>query len=627
MRLGLTNSRLEGSGALLLASYVVRLAGRKVTYALLFLLLGSLTEGASVLLLIPMLQLAAPHQHTVAVGVSLLGNIAPRLAVGKAGLVPVLVAFILLTFGQVFFSRFRTIYTADLLYGVVNHMRVSLFESITRAKWTYLLNTRSSDLNHALTADIDRVQMAVGQILAFVQALVILLVYTLVCLLISPGMTVFAAVVGGVGLVALRPIRNRAASYGATLTGQRQEQYRIVSEFLSGMKIARSFNAESRYVHRLDATLTGMRKDALRFIRISTTGNIVFQVTSAIGAAAFIFIATRVFELPLAKIVVLIFLFMRISPRFNSLQSSMQDAMSNAGAFQAMHALQLSCDAQREEAPSGAGRERRLVGAVRFDNVSFHYSSGDGTSVGTLAKVSFMIPASCITALIGPSGSGKSTIADLVLGLLQPTGGTIWTDTRRLGPANREAWRDQVAYVPQDVFLLHDTIAENLRLAVPDATPAMMWEALEAAQAASIVRRLDGELEAVVGDRGIRLSGGERQRIALARGLLRKPELLILDEATSALDWESQTLIARSIESLRGSMTVITIAHRASMIAMADWVVSIDDGKVVETGPYNQLRDTPGSYLSRLIAGEHDIGSAPGAGDLEDDGQLSTSGG
>ena len=131
-----------------------------------------------------------------------------------------------------------------------------------------------------------------------------------------------------------------------------------------------------------------------------------------------------------------------------------------------------------------------------------------------------------------------------------------------------------------------------------------MWEALAAANAETFVRRLPDGLLTVVGDRGVRLSGGERQRIALARALLRKPLLLILDEATSALDWENQALIARSIERLRGVMTVVTIAHRVSMIAFADWVVALENGRLVETGAYGDLVQRPESRLARLVAGE-----------------------
>jgi ATP-binding cassette subfamily C protein len=152
-----------------------------------------------------------------------------------------------------------------------------------------------------------------------------------------------------------------------------------------------------------------------------------------------------------------------------------------------------------------------------------------------------------------------------------------------------------VAYVPQDVFLLHDAIAATLRLAAPQASDEALWVALRAAHASDFVERLELRLGTVVGDRGIRLSGGERQRIALALALLRKPSLLILDEATSALDWPNQSLIARSIDGLRGTMTILTIAHRPSMIAFADRVVALENGRIVEVGQYQRLKEKSGA--------------------------------
>ncbi|TIV06530.1 MAG: ATP-binding cassette domain-containing protein, partial [Mesorhizobium sp.] len=139
-----------------------------------------------------------------------------------------------------------------------------------------------------------------------------------------------------------------------------------------------------------------------------------------------------------------------------------------------------------------------------------------------VSDITFDLPAGKVTALIGPSGSGKSTIADMLLGLLEPTSGRILADSVEITAQNRRAWRDQVAYVPQDVFLLHDTIAANLRLAAPGASDEELWATLRNAHAADFVERLASQLETVVGDRGVRLSGGERQRIALARALLRK---------------------------------------------------------------------------------------------------------
>jgi ATP-binding cassette subfamily C protein len=286
------------------------------------------------------------------------------------------------------------------------------------------------------------------------------------------------------------------------------------------------------------------------------------------------------------------------------LQTHLQQVLINLPAFESMRTLQASFDSQREPTGAGVGVAGKLVleRELAIRDLSFSYGGDQGKPV--FADLSFVLPAGKVTALIGPSGSGKSTVADILLGLLEPTSGLVLADDVEIGPGNRRRWRDQVAYVPQDVFLLHDTIAANLRLAAPLATDAELWAALRLARAGDFVERLDGRLESVVGDRGARLSGGERQRIALARALLRKPSLLILDEATSALDWQNQSLIASTIADLRGSMTVLTVAHRPSMIAFADWIVAIEDGKIVETGAYQNLMQRSESRLSQMLSSE-----------------------
>jgi ATP-binding cassette subfamily C protein len=414
-------------------------------------------------------------------------------------------------------------------------------------------------------------------------------------------MTAFAFGSGAIVLAILHPIRRRASAYGRLLTENRKEQYRTVSEFLNGIKIAKSFNAEPRYVAELRSTLSQMRADFGRFMRVHSIGNVAFQVSSGLVLAVFVYVALRQFSLPLPQIAVLVFVFMRVAPRFNGLQADIQEILDNLPAFHAMQEIEAACEREQEPTAVSVPAPLSLEQELFCDRLTFDY---DGAR-DVIQDVSLKLPARQITALIGPSGSGKSTVADMLMGLVAPTAGTITVDGIPLDEGNRRAWRNCVAYVPQEVFLLHDTIAANLSLAAPDADDIAMWEALRAAHASSFVERLPNRLQTVVGDRGIRLSGGERQRIALARALVRRPQLLILDEATSALDWETQGQIASSIQALRGSMTILTIAHRPSMICFADWVVALEDGEVVEAGSYAELFGASGSRLSRMIAAEH----------------------
>ncbi|MBZ9809530.1 ABC transporter ATP-binding protein/permease [Mesorhizobium sp. BR1-1-9] len=583
---------------------IAQIGGRRAWTALLFLILGSLTEGISILLLVPLLQLVGRSGQDFAI--RLPDNDFMRWLVpdGTLKLTTMLCMLVALVVLQAAFNRFKSVYMARLLFDFINRLRMNLFESIGKARWGVFTRMRGSDLDHALTGDIDRVQGAAFSLLMLVQIAVLLAGYLVISLFISPVMTLFAVIIGILMFLALRPFRSRATAFGQILTTNRQDQYRTVSEFLGGIKVAKSLNVEATYFAQLRATLERMKADNIAYVRNSSTGTALFQVASVIGLSLFIYVALVRFDLSLAEIVVLLLVFMRIAPRFMDMQTQAQQVLINLPAYAAMRSLQMRFDAEREPGHAGIEDARKLSldFGLNVRGVSFAYE--DGAAKTVVSDITFGLPAGKVTALIGPSGSGKSTIADMLLGLLEPTAGTILVDGVEIDAANRRGWRDQVAYVPQDVFLLHDTIAANLRLAAQQASDDELWAALRSAHAAEFVERLDLKLETVVGDRGVRLSGGERQRIALARALLRKPSLLILDEATSALDWQNQALIAQSIDGLRGSMTILTIAHRPSMIAFADWVVAMENGRIVEVGHYRQLKAKAGSRLSRMLSGE-----------------------
>ena len=248
--------------------------------------------------------------------------------------------------------------------------------------------------------------------------------------------------------------------------------------------------------------------------------------------------------------------------------------------------MEARCEAAAEPEPARSeGIELRE--AVRLEGVSFAYQDSGEPLV--ISDLDLTIQAGKTTAIVGPSGAGKSTIADLVMGLIQPDEGRVLVDERPLRAEQRRAWRSKIGYVPQDTFLFHDTVRENLLWARPDASDGEIREALRLAAAEDFVSRLPEGMETVLGDRGVRLSGGERQRLALARALLRKPSLLILDEATSNLDSENERRIQSAIEKLHGSMTILIITHRLFTTRSADVIYVLEQGRLVESGDIDTL--------------------------------------
>jgi ATP-binding cassette subfamily B protein len=256
----------------------------------------------------------------------------------------------------------------------------------------------------------------------------------------------------------------------------------------------------------------------------------------------------------------------------------------------------LDAPVEVKESPS-ALELREVRGNIEFENVTLKY---DRETV-VLDAVSFKIPAGSLCAIAGPSGVGKSTVADLLLRFYDPQAGTITLDGRDLRDLRLADLRREVVLVEQTAFLFNSTIAENIRYGRPDA---LIEEVIQAAKSASIddfIRSLPEGYDTEVGERGQALSAGERQRIALARALLRDPAVLVLDEPTASVDPVTEQTIAAALRSVMKGRTTVVISHRLSLIERADWVVVIDNGRVVEAGRPDELL-AKGAALAGLFA-------------------------
>jgi len=233
---------------------------------------------------------------------------------------------------------------------------------------------------------------------------------------------------------------------------------------------------------------------------------------------------------------------------------------------------------------------KNFVANIKITSVSLTYPNKNSSAI---KSISFEVSAGESIAIVGPSGAGKTSLVDVILGVLQPDTGSVHISGKNSLDAIA-TWPGAISYVPQDVRISNGTFRENVALGYPPevAEEHLVWQALEIAQLADFVRKLPKGLDTQVGERGTKISGGQRQRLGIARAMFTKPKLLVLDEATSSLDGQTESSISYSINQLKGSVTVLVVAHRLSTVRNCDMVIYLDNGKILSQGSFDQVRIT-----------------------------------
>ena len=233
---------------------------------------------------------------------------------------------------------------------------------------------------------------------------------------------------------------------------------------------------------------------------------------------------------------------------------------------------------------------------LEFKSIHFAYI----TEKEILSDVSFNIEKGEMVGLIGPSGAGKTTVVDLILRLFEPSAGQVLLDKKNITEIDLKKWREHIGYVSQDIFLINDTILNNIKFYNEMITYEDAVEAAKMSNIYDFIQECPDGFNTLIGERGIMLSAGQRQRIVIARELVRKPEILVLDEATSALDNEAEVQIQRVIEQLKGKMTILVIAHRLSTVINCDRLVVLDGGHIIEQGAPSELLKDDKTYFYKI---------------------------
>lgn len=567
---------------------------RKAAVALGVAVCLSLSEGAGLLLIVPLLQLAGLDVQQGAMGriSDFVSSVFAAIGI-RPTLVSVLAIYVLIVTIHALLARWQVMSQFDLEHDFVFRLRQNLYRAIANTHWLFFSKCRAADLTHALTAALDRIDLAMYYLFTMLSNSIITVIYLVLALQLSVGVTLLVLSWGGILFFILRGQVQAARLSGERSTLATKALHAAISEHLASMKTTKSYGVQDRHVAMFLRMIEQLRPIYSDMRRTSADAKSWFDIGSAVILGCTLYVAIEYFSTSTATILVLIFLFFRIMPRLSGIQQGLQYFVNMLPTFAWLMQLQAACEAAAEPRP-GRSEDVGLGHSIRLERVSFSYEGTDGATL--IDDLELLIEAGRTTAIVGPSGAGKSTIADLVIGLIQPHGGRVLVDGLPLSPERMKSWRDQIGYVAQDTFLFHDTIRANLLWARPDASEEIIWEALRLAAAHEFVAGFSDGLDTVVGDRGVRLSGGERQRLALARAVLREPSLLLLDEATSSLDSENERSIQGAIEQLHGQMTIVVITHRLSTIRRADVIHVLERGRLVQSGDWDLLVAQDGRF-------------------------------
>ncbi len=560
--------------AWLLLTTAWRLSSASLVLQFLLLLLNGLFGGISLLLLVPIVNSVSDGVATLSVPVG--------AGISASAPLPVLLAaFVLLIAVQSAIAWLSAVSATGVQHKLVDSMRHAAFAAVLGARWEFVLRQRRSDIVATVTIGASRAGAAYGQLMLFAASAVLALAAAVVAVLVSPIVGLVAvAVVTALGLVQFAAVRP-AHTLGRQL-GQRQRDLQaVVTDSLDSLRLVRAHDASSVWIERISDAFAGTREIQLSTVRQQATRSGVSAIALAVGASALVLACVGV-GLSAGALAVLLVVALRLAASARQMASAAALMANALPAVRDLTDLTTQANAAAEAGAHESEPRRPLncadgTALLSFDEVSYAYPD----AAPALHDVSVEIAAGRVTAVSGPSGAGKSTLVDLALGLLAPTSGQVRVAGRVLGPSELSAWRSHVAYVPQETVLVPGTLRDNLVWS-SGGTPSddECWSALDLASA-DFARSLPSGLDTPLGDRGWRLSGGERQRVAIARGLLRNPDLLVLDEATSALDDRTERQIIDLLKKLTPQVTVLLIAHRGSALQAADVRIWLDEGRVV----------------------------------------------
>ncbi|TSC84168.1 MAG: ABC-type multidrug transport system, ATPase and permease component [Parcubacteria group bacterium Gr01-1014_17] len=555
---------------------------------------SSFFEGFGVVLLVPLIAFLVGGQGAPT---GALANFLSNIPLGFLGgwsfkAVFVLVVVLFLAKGALLF--WAGVFRANTLTSYSRMMRERLYRQMLGSSFSYLRAQKIGNFNHILISDLKASVKLLHFSTDVIRSVANLFSYAALAFLLSPAIAGLTLAGGALFLLAWNPVFARLRNYMRKLMRVRADMTHAIDETLIGIKTIKALGVEKESLLRVrgyfnETEEVERRKDLARL-----TAKLSVEPVSLFFIISVFAISYYYLSFDVTTFIPIVYLIQQMFTRIGKIQSSLNVVDDSIAHAEKVAAIIAETEANKE--PRGGAIPFLFERELALSHIEFSYR---GEPI--FSDLSFFVKRGEFVGIIGPTGSGKTTMVDLLLRLMEPADGHVLLDGRDVSQFSISDWRKKIMYVPQESFLLNATIADNVRF-LQDIPDASVRQAISRAQLGDLVARWPKGIDTQVGERGAELSGGERQRIAIARALARNPDVLILDEATSALDFETEASVKNVIDSLKGMVTIIVIAHRISTVLGADRIIALENGRIVEEGSPKELQVNPDSYLSRMLS-------------------------
>ncbi len=561
----------------------------RVVQLFLMMLVGGCLEMVSVSLILPFAEAVMNPEKLMEYEIVAYLCSAFRIDEARKLLIAMAIALALMYVLKNIYLMWETNVRVKFVYNCMFGVQKRLFSDYLRRPYEYYLSINSGEVLRIINNDTKEAFLLLETLLIFFTEIIVVVMLVLTVFIISPEITIMmAVVVAGTMVVILKFVRPTVQKAGRVYQDGLAKMSKWTLQGIQGIKDLKIAQKENYFEESFGDCGADYIQSVKKYTKWVQMPRFLIEAVSMsmffIGAAVVIYINNDINSL-IPVISAIAMAAIRLLPATSRISTQITDLAYREPMLDKMlENLKSIRNDIYEKGDKTSGKSGRMIGELKHtisaDHICYRYP---GTDTFVLKDATFEIEKGTSIGIVGVSGAGKTTMVDVILGLLSPESGVINVDGVNI-EEDRRGWLSQVGYIPQNIFLLDDTIRQNVAFGVEVSSidDEGVWYALKEAALEKFVRNLPDGLDTTLGERGVRLSGGQRQRIGIARALYEKPSVLIFDEATSALDGETEMVIMESLKRLQRSKTMIIIAHRLTTIESCDMVYRVENGMVVK---------------------------------------------